>query len=211
MPLKYESPTKFVAAYRARVTEILGRPHARAFIGLGGAASWLAQYWGGKELIIDFMQGPSVQTSLFRRGDNDLAHLNSVGLYWDSVSAQEVDILFGHIPHADSNHERWLYPPVAVLEKDCDHYTGEWNETMEKMFAYLMKNILANPPKIEPKSRGKWKEWLLTYNRGKWALNRPKPTDNEFEDILQQLEQVGLPRSWDHLPLSDLYLPEQPE
>ena len=92
-------------------------------------------------MIVDFMQGPSIQTTMFRRGDNDLAHPNSMGLYWDSVSAQEIDILFGHIPHADSNHERWLYPPVAVLEKDCDHYTWEWNETMDKIFEYITKSI----------------------------------------------------------------------
>ncbi|PPQ97536.1 hypothetical protein CVT26_002412 [Gymnopilus dilepis] len=210
-PLKYESSTKFIAGYRARVTEVLSRPHARAFIGLGGAASWLAQYWGGKDLIVDFMQGPSVQTTIFRRGDNDLAHPASAGLYWDSVSAQEIDILFGHIPHADSNHERWLYPPEFVLEKDCDHYTGEWNETMDKIFEYLTKKISATSPKIEPKSRGKWKEWLQTYNRGKWAVERPKPADHDFEEVLGKLKRVGLQRSWDHLPLAKLYLPEQAE
>ncbi|PPR00667.1 hypothetical protein CVT26_012324 [Gymnopilus dilepis] len=82
---------------------------------------------------------------------------------------------------------------------------------MEKIFEYITKSIMATPPRLEPKSRGRWKEWLLTYNRGKWAPESPKPTYHDFEDILLKLERLGLPWTWDHLPLAKLYLPERAE
>lgn len=67
-PLEFKSPTEFAATYIARVGELLRRPHAAAFIGLGGACSWLAQRWGGDEIVARFMRGPSIQTTVFRKG-----------------------------------------------------------------------------------------------------------------------------------------------
>ena len=41
-PLVYHSPAAFMALYSGRMADLLTRPHARAFIGLGGACSWVA-------------------------------------------------------------------------------------------------------------------------------------------------------------------------
>jgi hypothetical protein len=94
----YTSTPAFVAAYIARLLELLKRPHAPAFIGLGGPYSWTAQRWGGNRLVSAFMSGPSIQTALHFRGETDSKYPDSLRVSWDQVSGQDIQILFGHVP-----------------------------------------------------------------------------------------------------------------
>jgi len=64
-PLVYHSPAAFMALYTGRMADLLSRPHARAFIGLGGACSWVAHHWAGDAIFEDFMSGPSAQTTTY--------------------------------------------------------------------------------------------------------------------------------------------------
>ena len=41
--LVYNSLASFIALYSGRMADLLAHPHAQAFIGLGGACSWVAQ------------------------------------------------------------------------------------------------------------------------------------------------------------------------
>ena len=41
------TPAVFANTYLAKINDILRRPHARAFIGMGGTYSWIAERFGG--------------------------------------------------------------------------------------------------------------------------------------------------------------------
>ncbi|KDR65083.1 hypothetical protein GALMADRAFT_82296 [Galerina marginata CBS 339.88] len=208
-PFTFINLVSFVALYLGKIMEILQRPHAPTFIAMGGACSWIAHYWGGNILIDLLMWGPSIQTTLYGAGMNDVRYEHPFHVHWDRVSAQEISFLFGHIPHpTDSRQDRWLFPPPHILEEFCDHWTGEWNEGLESIFLYIARGVKASPPEIEPKSRGSWKTFLRTYNRGPLAPSYILST-NDVTDIFKGIEQVNLPRTWDHTRLSNIFLPER--
>lgn len=210
-PLEMHEPTVFSTIYIARVTELLSRPHAIAFIGMGGPFSWLAQRWGGEELVARFMDGPSTQTTVFCQGASDISLPNPLGLVWDSVSAADMDLLFGYVPPVKEDGRscpRWLYPPIHILEEACDNWTGEWNWVMEKIFTFITNKLLEVPCPIKPRSSGAWKDWLRTYNQG---IYKPKYTltQQHVDDIFKGIALARLPASWNQRPLSSIYIPEE--
>lgn len=206
-PLAYSSPAAFLSSYLGKVADILRRPHASAFIGLGGPHSWLAQRWGGEELVEQFMSGPSLQVTCHFRGQNDSAEDRSLGIHWDSVSSQEIEFLFGFVPADKSNPERWLYPPVAILDEACDHWSGEWSVGMEEIFRHITSQITRSPPTAVPKSRCGWIDFLRSYNRGRKA---PKfiAKENHFVDAKGGLRAAGLPVNWNRQKLTSIVVPE---
>jgi hypothetical protein len=125
--LTYSSPLTFLNSYLGKVADVLQCPHARAFIGLGGPHSWLAQCWGGDDLVGKFMSGPSLQVTHHFKGQSDSTEDHSLGIHWDEVSAQEIEFLFGYIPADRSNPKRWLYPPSLFWTKPVT--TGVENGT----------------------------------------------------------------------------------
>ncbi|KIM34731.1 hypothetical protein M413DRAFT_53617, partial [Hebeloma cylindrosporum] len=206
-PLVYHSLASYIALYSGRMADLLARPHARAFIGMGGACSWVAQRWSGEALIEDFMSGPSAQTTVYFRGANDATYAKRSGVHWDRVSAQEIDLLFGCLPHVDSSQIRWLYPPPHVLEAHSDHWSGEWNATLESIFCFITEKIHLNPPETEPKTKAQWKKFLRTYNRGPLATST-RMTSEDADTILGTLRSARLHHTWNLAPINTLYIPE---
>jgi hypothetical protein len=205
--LSYSSPSAFINAYLGKVADVLRRPHARAFIGLGGPFSWLAQCWAGDELVARFMEGPSIQVTRHFSGQSDSGEDRCLGIHWDCVSDQEIEFLFGYIPADKWNPERWLYPPVSILEDECNHWSGEWNVGMEEIFRHITSQVTRNPPMAAPKSRRGWIEFLRSYNRGRKA---PKfiPTERHFLDAKGGLQAAGLPVNWNRQKINSIIVPE---
>jgi hypothetical protein len=206
-PFSYTSPSAFLNAYMGKMADILRRPHARAFIGLGGPFSWLAQRWGGEELVARFMEGPSIQVTRHFSGQTDSGEDQCLGIHWDRVSDQEVEFLFGYIPADKWNPERWLYPPVSILEESCDHWSGEWNIGMEEIFRHVTSQVTRNPPTAAPKSRRGWMDFLRSYNRGRKAPAFVA-TERHFLDAKRGIQVAGLPANWNRQKISSLVIPE---
>lgn len=136
------TPAVFANAYLAKINNILRRPHARAFIGMGRPYSWIAERFGGPSLVQAFLSGPSIQVTRHLLGKSYSHEENPIGLQWDQVSAQEGSFLFGFVPSQDSTSpERYLFPPPHYLRELCDHWNGDWNEVMDKIFARIVDDI----------------------------------------------------------------------
>lgn len=180
---------------------------------MGGAASWLAHRWGGDALISRFMRGPSIQTTIFRRGASDIHVRKPKGLVWDQPSGREVDLLFGFVadPVPGSNeNDRWLYPPPQIIDECCDNWTGEWNWVMDKIYSFISAEIQKVPGSWAPKSRGAWKKWLRTYNGGSYTPCNVL-TERHVADIMRGLVLADLPATWNDKALCEIYLPESPD
>lgn len=65
--IEYGTGTTFANQYLGKLADILRRPHARALIGLGGPASWIARQYGDN-LVQQFMSGPSIQVTYHGKG-----------------------------------------------------------------------------------------------------------------------------------------------
>ncbi|KAJ7065962.1 hypothetical protein B0H15DRAFT_972268 [Mycena belliarum] len=77
-------------AYIAKVGSLLSRPHAIAFIGMGGILSFVAQLYD-PHLLFRFLRVPSLQVSEYQKGDQILHMVdgNEIFLIADSVSPSE--------------------------------------------------------------------------------------------------------------------------
>lgn len=206
--LTFTTATSFFATYTGRIADLLNRPNGPAFIGLGGPCSWLAHRWGGDKILKRFMTGPSIQTTVFEKGASDIRLSNPQGLVWDDVSGQDIELLFGYVPHAtDRRHDRWLYPPPHIIEQYCVNWSGEWNWVMETIFCYITDKLMEIPCAWEPKCKGSWKTWLRTYNRGRYKPAHTL-TQEYVDDIINGFRLARLPPSWNQQSLSSIHIPE---
>ena len=206
-PFAYTAPGALRAYYMSRVNDIIRRPHARILIGLGGPEAWLGRKWGGSELVAQFMDGPSPDVYLHRRGYIDSDDDHPMFLYTDEMSSQEIDVLFGCI-RSDSDRDRSLYPSRDILEEGCFFWTGEWDARMEEMFNDLTKDILQGSAKF--KTPGMWNEYFRRLNRSrrgsKERLNQLVPA---MLDKLHTKLLDGFPVDWHKRRIADIELPEE--
>ena len=211
IPLEYRSQGLFLSAWKGKLTDLLRRPHARAFISMGGPFSWIAQKHGGYRLIEEFLRGPSTRVTIHLKGQTDSTFQESYGLHWDQVSKQEIDFLFGYIPGTTADTDRWLYPPIQILEDLCDSWNGGWNVTMEQIFASIYSEIERDPPSATPKTRNGWKSRLRNTNTCRTKeefLESKHYFENELKEIRKGINRAGLPPTWNQLKLNQLVLPE---
>jgi len=200
------TPAVFANAYVAKINNILCRPHAQAFVGMGGPYSWIAEHFGGPAIVKAFLSGPSIQVTRHLLGKSDSHEENSISLQWDQVSAQEGSFLFGFVPSQDSTlPEHYLFPPPHYLWELCNHWTGDWNEVMEKIFTHIADDV--EQGKAEPHKRSWWSGHFQNYNRLPKPIN-PKFTDMNVEEARQILWHAGLPRTWDCMLLKSIIVQE---
>ena len=206
-PFVYTTPGALRAYYMSRVNDIIRRPHARVLISLGGPEAWLGRKWGGSELVAQFMEGPSPDVYLHRRGYIDSDDEHPLFLYTDEMSPQEMDVLFGCI-RSDSDKDRSLYPSRDILDEGCFFWTGEWDTCMDNMFNDLTKDILQGSAKF--KTPGMWNEYFRRLNRGhrgsKERLNQLVPA------MLNKLHAKlldGFAVDWHKRRITDIELPEE--
>ncbi|EDR10034.1 uncharacterized protein LACBIDRAFT_325588 [Laccaria bicolor S238N-H82] len=206
-PFAYTAQGALRAYYMSRVNDIIRRPHARILIGLGGPEAWLGRKWGGMELVAQFMDGPSPDVYLHRRGYIDSDDEHPMFLYTDEMTPQEIDILFGCIRN-DSERDRSLYPSRDILDEGCFFWTGEWDARMDDMFNDLTKDIQQGSAKF--RTPGMWKDYFRRLNRShrgsKERLNQLVP------DMLARLHSRiidGFPLDWNKRRLAHIELPEE--
>ncbi|EDQ98824.1 uncharacterized protein LACBIDRAFT_335621 [Laccaria bicolor S238N-H82] len=206
-PFAYTAQGALRAYYMSRVNDIIRRPHARILVGMGGPIAWLGRKWGGMELVTQFMEGPSPDVYLHRRGYIDSDDEHPMFLYTDKMSPQEIDILFGCI-RSDSDRDKSLYPSKDILDEGCFFWTGEWDSRMDNMFNDITKEILQGSAKF--RTPGMWNDYFRRLNRGhrgsRERLNQVVPA------MLTRLHSKiidGFLVDWNKRRLMDIKLPEE--
>lgn len=189
--------------YKARVMDVLRRPHARAFVGLGGPLSWIARKYGGQDIVRQFMNGPSVQVTVHQKGKVDITNFNFAQT--DEVSPEEKLALLGHVKYGSQDLDKWMYPPPGLLLNHLHHYHGDWNPATEHMvFDEIYEHL--EDGTIGPKTESGWRDFLRFANRGENAPNC-LPTRSDFSNANTDLKSI-FGRGWSHADLKDLIVPE---
>ncbi|KAJ6465891.1 hypothetical protein C8R47DRAFT_1224206, partial [Mycena vitilis] len=111
--------------YEANLNNLLSRPQAVAFIGLGGVLRYVAELYE-ENLVFRFAQGPSLQVTQFDKGEAYLYTRDGEEDFYttDRVSHGEVGILLGTLPGAHPGQERTLWPTPEVFESESPHMRG---------------------------------------------------------------------------------------
>jgi len=144
----------FTDRYLGKLADILRRPHARALIGLGGPASWIAQTYGDN-LVQKFMTGPSLQVTFHKKGYFDSKDRKPAFAHCDKLMPGKLDLVFSHICSGGGDHNKWVFPTPELLDELCDHWSGEWNNQLEFVFQEIQKELMS--PNTRPRSRGDWR------------------------------------------------------
>ena len=202
--IEYGTGITFANQYLGKLADILRCPHARALIGLGGPASWIARQYGDN-LVQQFMNGPSIQVTYHGKGYVDSRDPYPAFIHCDQMSEGEMDLVYGRIRSDNGEKDHWVFPSPELLDELCDHWSGEWTPECERAFV-MVKNEL-NGSKAKPRTRGEWRIHFRQDNR-----NNPPAyvvTEHDFSDLRNMMVDGGFPADWNKKCLSDIEFPER--
>ncbi|KAF8070247.1 hypothetical protein FPV67DRAFT_1448057 [Lyophyllum atratum] len=196
--------TAFRMNYLGKMGAVLNRAHAGAFIGRGGGLSWIAQTFGGHVIVQKFIRGPSTTISWHNSSESDSTSDQPSHAQYDFVSPGEESLILGHIPHTDSEHERWVFPPEDLLALLCDFWSGEWSPRIERVFLDIKREI--DQDRIRARTRGEWRAYFRRANHSTREPEHKMHDDAVTEGNRRLLGVFG--RSWSSQQLWTLRLPE---
>lgn len=192
-----DAPRAAWIQYRQRIAEVLGRPHAIAFLLRGGIYWRLALEFGSDLLVTSLLSGPSNSIVDYLHGSSELR-----GYLRDDVCKGERQVLLGAGLGADGVVRYWWPTPRDFRWNDF--YAEEWTPTHERWFQRRLSRIEQPQPRARPLSRDEWNRDLVT-----WGLKLREDRDEfpEQEDVLRLREaQEAVMGAWDGIALSDIPL-----
>ncbi|KAJ6602594.1 hypothetical protein DFH09DRAFT_859520, partial [Mycena vulgaris] len=172
---------------------LLARPHAVAFIGMGGIMCLVAEYFN-EDLVQHFAQGPSLQVTEYQRGRTFLVPNGADDEFFttDQVSDSEVAMLMGAIPGSRPGKMSTLWPTQEVMESGSLHMRGYVSAGAYKIFWNLKEDMFRHKKYIW-RTRAEWKSYC-TGEKGEYAP-AVVPTKEDFT-IGTQLLDRSFPIMW---------------
>ena len=206
-PLTYDKGrVAFMDQYLGKLADILRRPHARAVIAMGGPTSWIARHYGGERLVEEFMGGPSIQVTIHHRGGVEAVPDLGMPVFYDQLSAQEVELIHGYVPLGSPTDDRWAFPTTEIFEDCSKHWRGEWNLGCERIMGNIARDLGSGL--LAPQTRREWREYLRGNNRGEYAPEIGSvPTSADFALVENKID-IAFPTRWHGRRLRDITLPE---
>ena len=207
-PLTYDKGrAAFMDQYLGKLADILRRPHARAVIAMGGPTSWIARFYGGERLVGEYMSGPSIQVTVHHRGGVASAPFLDMPVFFDQLSAQEIELMHGYVPLGSPTEDRWAFPTTEIFEECSKHWRGEWNQGCERIMGNIARDLGSGL--LAPQTRKEWREYLRGNNRGEYAPEPGSvPSPDDFTFVENQID-AAFPVHWHGRRLRDISLPEE--
>ena len=207
-PLTYDKGrVAFMDQYLGKLADILRRPHARAVVAMGGPTSWIARYYGGERLVTEYMSGPSIQVTVHHRGGVANPPSLDMPVFYDQLSAQEVELIHGYVPLGSPTEDRWAFPTTEIFEECSKHWRGEWNQGCERIMGNVARDLGSGL--LAPQTRKEWREYLRGNNRGEYAPEPGSvPTANDFTLVETKINSA-FPVRWHGRRIRDIPLPEE--
>ncbi|KAJ7798604.1 hypothetical protein B0H13DRAFT_2391528 [Mycena leptocephala] len=192
--------------YKVRLLGLLSRPHAAAFIPMGGVARYVAELYES-DLVSRYAEGPSIQVSKYQKGQMMLVERDGkeVAYTTDQVSHSEVSTLLGRIPGSQPAADSTLWPPQELLESDSAHMRGYISTGAYDLLMYLSHAIVREERYVWC-TRAEWKSFLHSGSKGKYAP-LTVPSKSDFEEGKKLLKR-SFPVSWLNAEVANISLPE---
>ncbi|KII89604.1 hypothetical protein PLICRDRAFT_174464 [Plicaturopsis crispa FD-325 SS-3] len=181
--------------YTATVLTLLTRPHARAFLFLGGIKARLARHFGGNDLLMRAVYGPSPLVSHHLRGR--VTHEKSTTID-DRVCEAEEWLLLGRVKGVGRRTaDRWIWPPPSLLH-DSWIFNGEWNQYAENWFQKYLRLFVAG--RVFAKTYGEWKQYL---HHEKPTPTHPPLTTKSWRILKSHIDSKS--QAWNDARIVDLF------
>ncbi|KAJ7446941.1 hypothetical protein B0H11DRAFT_2248709 [Mycena galericulata] len=191
---------EFALSYTKRFNRVLGTPHARCIVAMGGIFTWLAWMYEDK-LIESYMSGPSVQVVRFGRGWTDGHEEHPLYITHDQLYPHEIEDILGHV--VDGQTDRWVWPTPELLLELHDHYSGEITSDLNDALKIIYNEVKEN--KATPRSKTQWTKFFRRRNRGTAAPD-VKISVSDLENEEERMERI-FADSWNVVKVRKLNLP----
>ncbi|KAJ7746690.1 hypothetical protein B0H16DRAFT_1253119, partial [Mycena metata] len=191
--------------YESGLLDLLDRPEAVAFIGMGGVPRFVAERYN-PDLVDRFARGPSYQTTQFAKGQMALFFRGSVESFYtrESVSHSEMGMLLGLIAGSNPDSLRTIWPTPAVMKAECAHWNGYLSSGLVRILENIAKDIDNGIYRWRTYSH--WREYFRTGNKGLHAAG-PKTSELDLK-VGQDLYDRSFPAIWEVVNIRDLTVPE---
>ncbi|KAJ7091551.1 hypothetical protein B0H15DRAFT_948487 [Mycena belliarum] len=194
--------------YRGSLNALLRRPHATAFIFLGGVLRYVAELYN-RNLVHRLAQGPSIQVTEYMAGRRILARRSDRDemefFVADQVSNSEISLLLGHIPGTKSSNESWLWPPQELMESESLYMRGYLSSGAHQILKNIETDILVKKKYIW-RTRADWKEHFRAGQRKTFAP-RTIPSPADFAEGAEIFKR-SFPVDWSYKDVADIKIPE---
>lgn len=183
--------------YRARVTALLARPHAVAFLAKGGILARVAKHFAGPNLVARFAHGPSAWARVI-----PCSELGGIEYVQDYVEPLEIDLLLGRTDDTETSTRSW-FPSQQLLDY-AGVYFGEWTQENELWFSDRFRAIDEGTVRGRPLTNRQWTSWLRHHFRRRLTLS-PRAFDIPPPDAVEALRADfdGNLGSWTGIRLHD--------
>ncbi|KAJ7280445.1 hypothetical protein C8J57DRAFT_1057997 [Mycena rebaudengoi] len=198
--------------YMEGMKNLMIRPNAVAFVGMGGMLSSIAQLYDSS-ILGRYLEGPSAQLSEYGKGRifkdkmDKMGPIGEAPVFYvtDSVSQGEIDRLLGKISTGSAVSESWLWPPLDILEEESFHFNGMMTKGAQKIFLNLFKHIDKGQYKWET-----WRNWVKYLCASNKVPYGPEHVLTE-EDVRvgDKLLRQSFPLTWQKRSVLDIQVPEQ--
>ena len=103
------------------------------------------------------------------------------------------------------NHNKWAFPTPELLDKLCNHWSGEWNNQLEFMFQEIQKELMGLNARA--RSQGNWRTFFHRSNQGEHAPER-QLTIHNFSDWKNTMVEGGFMDNWNKKNIHEILYPE---
>ncbi|KAJ7095535.1 hypothetical protein C8R44DRAFT_644756 [Mycena epipterygia] len=203
-------------AFLQNAGNLLGRPHAGAFLMKGGIINRIA-LWINPDLPLKLAQGPSTRVTEYYRGfvlrgrvASEIGIAGEVSLTRDQVSDEEVRALLGYINKGGPEDDTSLFPPQWMLEQELPgHFNGAIGESAPRCYT-ILENLKAEIFSGHTKWRNRraWISYFHSRNIGRFApAPGTTPTLKDFHQVQDVIKKV-YPINWDQKKIWNIKVPE---
>ncbi|KAJ6567644.1 hypothetical protein DFH09DRAFT_1081088 [Mycena vulgaris] len=180
--------------------------YAAGYVDASGLLSFIAQLYN-KDLLAQFVEGPSVQVTRYQRGRvllrSDREHEGFC--ITDQVLEDKILMLIGHITSGDPSTESSLWAHPSLLEEESSQVHGAWTPGCYSLLKNL-ENSIVNKKQYVWRMRKQWAKYLQTGCKGSYAPDFV-PTNKYFEEGTSMMCQAFL-IDWQYKCLMELSVAE---
>ncbi|KAJ7123564.1 hypothetical protein C8R44DRAFT_875752 [Mycena epipterygia] len=196
-----------VGRWLANLGVTFEKPNTQAVIPRGGGAQWIARAFNYMGLVQAWMQGPSLQVSVYHGGANDSADDDCINVHWDDLSEADYQNIFGYVAGVTRDRDAWMFPADKVMGDLLKSYYGEWNQVRDDIYRRVKEEWCGSPCRGRLQTRKDWKVYFHSPNHGRLVPDRIVNAHFIEEGHARLNRAFG--GTWNKTRLCQLDVPEQ--
>ncbi|KIY61446.1 hypothetical protein CYLTODRAFT_459861 [Cylindrobasidium torrendii FP15055 ss-10] len=199
---------EYVANWSRRLSDNMGRLHARSLSSEDGVEKWIVARFGHRKFLSDYIvEGPSRSLTGHFKGDaKTLTAANGDWIQRERLSEAERAVIRGHAERGGGyTGAVSLFPPTHLIQQQCSWFrAGLWNSSVERLLEFIAIRIEREERAyINGRTHGQWKDWLRSTSKMQ-VYHRSYNATREDLEWGQNLIQSMYPQDWNGVKIASM-------